>query len=97
MTVILRKGTLWIINATSVSSLLRRLKQTPGSDHKPADTAEDCSRIKMSLITASKFRPSIFGLHIVDLEESLIKEDHVAITEVALRVLVALGAEVGEK
>lgn len=97
MSTIFRKATLWIINATSVSSLLRRINGAEGPDQEPSVFVQDCSRIKMLLTSASKFCPVIFGLNIEDLKDLLGQENNVAVTEVALRVLVALETELDKK
>ncbi|KAF8506492.1 armadillo-type protein [Hysterangium stoloniferum] len=101
MSVILRKGSLWTLNTSSIPSLLHRITHASVSETEANDAdigdIERYSRIaKHALAWISKHCPALYRPHVAELIKSL-AEKNPQLAEVSLQALAAFGWKANEK
>lgn len=100
MSVIHRKASLWIINTSSIPSLVKRIQRAPTEDSDdpgPSD-AERLARVaKVALTYISKHCPAIYKPHVGEFAKALADEKNARLGEVGLQALAALRWEASDK
>lgn len=100
MSVIHRKASLWIINTSSIPSLVKRIQRAPteeGDDPSPSE-AERLARVaKVALSFVSKHCPAIYKPHVGEFVKALADEKNVRLAEVTLQALAAVRWDVSDR
>ncbi|KAF8582552.1 ARM repeat-containing protein [Ramaria rubella] len=91
MSGIQRKGSLWIINTSSIPSLVKRIQRAPDttSDDSPSEADRLARVAKVALSYISKHCPAIHKPHVGEFAKALADEKNVRLGEVALQALAA--------
>jgi sister chromatid cohesion protein PDS5 len=100
MSVIHRKASLWIINISSIPSLVKRIQRAlteEGGDPGPSEGERIARVAKVALTFVSKHCPAIYKLHVGEFVKALADEKNARLGEVALQALAAVRWEASER
>ena len=92
MMALLRQGSLWIVNTSSVSSLIKRLQK---GDHTGRSTSSSMIQVTANnaqtlLTTIAKQAPAVFRPHVGELLKAIADEKNPRLAEVCLQALAAV-------
>ncbi|KIJ30528.1 hypothetical protein M422DRAFT_36533 [Sphaerobolus stellatus SS14] len=101
----IRKGSLWIINTSSIPSLLKHLQPNPNGDASEEEAYARCAKTALDYVC--KHCPGVYKAHVGELVRALAVGEtegdeeggkgNERLVEVALRGLAALGWEANDK
>lgn len=95
-----RKASLWIINTSSIPSLIKRIQRAPTQqqdDSNSSETEQFSSVAKVALTFVSKHCPTVYKPHVGEFAKALADEKNAQLGEVALQALAAVRWEGSER
>ena len=87
---ILRQASLWIVNQSSIPTLLKSVQKGEPAGRKPTKAHAASANAKILLTTISKHCPDLFRAHVSEILKALAEDKNLPLVEVALQALSAL-------
>ena len=93
MVPLLRQASLWIVNQSSIPTLVKRLQKHETRSNKakaPSPAQKAAMHARLILTTISKHCPAMFRSHVSEFSKAIADEKHPHVVEVCLQALAAV-------